>query len=67
LYNSDVHLQALTPRFFHTVIPAKAEIQRNTGPTLLITCYPSLFFHSPLITVFRPNELNQGYGFEKEG
>ena len=77
MFHPNVDLQDLTPKSLDPevplnnersiVIPAEAGIQRNTGPMLLITCYSSLFFHPSLITVFRPNELNQGYGFEKEG
>jgi len=46
--------EAITHAFPHTVIPAKAGIQRNSGSMLLITV-------SPLPTMFQLNELYEPY------
>jgi len=45
------------PQFPHTVIPAEAGIQCNSGFRLFITCHFLLITVSPLPTMFQPNEL----------
>jgi len=45
------------PEFPHSVIPAKAGIQCNSGFRLLITYHFLLITVSPLLTMFQLNEL----------